>query len=283
MIRNNRLISKLQKSAAKSNVPVVAAALAASNQERALAPAIPASKDIEIANAITYFVEVWDHSGSMKNIRAQVLAASKEQVDTLQEEGGGEGHVVTATRRRFDTIVHEPDLLNAPIDSLTPMTEEQFNPTNGWTSLYDGVGDTIDLVKKFPKIDDPNTAVYFVIYSDGKENRSKKYSAATVAAKIRSLKDTGRWTFVYIGANQNLEQVSDVLGIEKGNILSFTATKLGMPLAGAANTKALKSYLGKRSVTANAAEMYSASVMLDVAPAGADGIADVSLLENKSK
>jgi len=270
MIKNNKLIAALNRSVAVSNTTEVAVAKAAAES----------TKDVAEVVARTYYVEVRDHSGSMKNKRQQVIEASNRQVQVLAEEGGGEGHIVTATVVNFGSKVHKPTLLNAPVTELQPLSADTFNPDREWTALYDAVGSTIDLVKKFPAIDDPNTSVYFVIISDGEENRSTKYSAATVAAKIKSLKETERWNFVYIGTNQDLDAVGDVFGIEKGNMLQFADTMGGMKSAGVANTRALKGYLGKRRESAVASAAYSNSVMLDVAPANEQGIADASLLED---
>jgi hypothetical protein len=65
------------------------------------------------------------------------------------------------------------------------------------------------------------------IISDGIENNSKQYTYGDVAEKISHLQSTGRWTFTYSGANQNLAIVTSKMNIPKGNTQSWARTGEG--------------------------------------------------------
>jgi ADP-heptose:LPS heptosyltransferase len=63
-------------------------------------------------------------------------------------------------------------------------------------------------------ISDPNNAYLVIVISDGEENASKHWSASRLKERIDELQATNRWTFVYMGCNQ------DVLVVEKEYNLS---------------------------------------------------------------
>lgn len=235
-------------------------------------------KNNEIQKSKTiYYVEVRDHSGSMKKIRKEVIDGSNNQLRTLLAEKKGMN--ITATVVNFGSKVHPPILINAPIEKICLLSDETFNPLREWTALYDAIGSTIDLVKQFPAIDEENTFVYFVIISDGAENSSTAYTALQIANTINELKATSRWTFVYIGANHDLDMISKGLGIEKGNMLKFISSSNGAKKAYNANSKALINYLKDRKNNKN-----SSKKIFGFLPKTKDGIGITSskLIEGNS-
>ena len=57
------------------------------------------------------------------------------------------------------------------------------------------------------------------VLTDGLENDSKEYDGKTVKHMIEELKHKG-WTFTYIGADHNVEQIATSISI--ANTLTFT-------------------------------------------------------------
>ncbi len=176
-----------------------------------------------------YFVMVLDNSTSMHSIASEARDAFNRQVESLAKTTEGlDCRVGLVT---FDTKVNEPTVWNAPVESLHPLGPEDYRPA-GWTALLDGLGSTIDRLRKMPDINDPHVNVLIVTISDGEENHSVEYKAhGKVAGMVTELEKSGRWTFVYEGANIDLKAVSATLGIRAGNSLAFQANSVGMARA----------------------------------------------------
>ena len=85
------------------------------------------------------------------------------------------------------------------------------------------MGSTLtDLKAAADKCEDATGIV--TIITDGYENSSTHYSLQKVAKMISSLKELG-WTFNFIGANIDVDKVSQSLNID--NAMAFLATKTG--------------------------------------------------------
>jgi len=82
------------------------------------------------------------------------------------------------------------------------------------------------LLKMKNEIEDTDDTHYLIIIiSDGEENASKEYDYDRIGSLIRRLQDTKRWTFVYIGANQDLSKLSNKMKIPSGNVSSLKMDK----------------------------------------------------------
>ena len=188
---------------------------------------------------------ILDRSGSMGPIRAEALDMFNQQVKALKETTT-KGMDTKVTFVTFSTIADAPVIFNEEIGKLHPLTLEQYN-CDGWTAMYDAVGRTVDQLSSLEEAKDPNTSFLVVIVSDGAENYSREYNAAAIAARVKGLQDTKRWTFTYLGANQDLSVISQTLNIPLGNTMSFTASSAGTFSAGVTNTASTRSYMGSRA------------------------------------
>jgi Mg-chelatase subunit ChlD len=191
----------------------------------------------------TYITFVLDYSGSMQNIRAETIEHVNEQIEAIiADSKGQETHVSLVT---FNSQV-ECKFFNATLDKLKPLTLKTYNP-DGWTAMLDGVGYAVErMVSEIPELEDENSAALVVVVSDGLENSSKKWDRPRLGQLIRKLQDTKRWTFSYLGANQDLAIIED-MGIPKGNICAFVADAAGMRNATAMSVQSTSSYLAARN------------------------------------
>lgn len=167
---------------------------------------------------------ILDGSSSMQSIRGEAIGAFNEQVETLHANSKEVETKVSLVE--FGTTVKEPTIWNRRTSKLQPITNDQYNP-NGMTALYDAMGSTIEKLTSLPEANDSDTAMLVVIISDGAENNSKTYNAPFLKQRIKELEATGRYTFSYIGANQDMLDVSNNLGISLGNTLAFDASPDG--------------------------------------------------------
>jgi hypothetical protein len=224
----------------------------------------------------TYVAIVLDRSGSMERVKEETVKGYNEQVKVLLEEASipdrGETFASLVT---FNGQVTE-DFFNAPIEILREMHPSQYTPS-GWTAMYDAVGYTIEKLCKETDTEDDFNSYLIVVISDGEENRSRFWRGAVtnqgiippsmmenafptqrrgavqpidsrkdLAAKVKELQDTNRWTFTYIGANQDLTKITSNLNFRAGNTMEYTATKGGTAAAFTANSRQLKKFLDVR-------------------------------------
>jgi hypothetical protein len=114
--------------------------------------------------------------------------------------------------------------------------------------MYDAVGETISVLKQVEVPPRTNAAYLVVVISDGMENYSKEYNSTTIRSAVSSCQETGKWTFVYIGANQDLSKISKDLNIPTANMLAFNATPEGLKRATYTHGTALSDYLDNRTL-----------------------------------
>jgi hypothetical protein len=105
------------------------------------------------------------------------------------------------------------------------MSRKYYVP-DGSTAMLDAVGQTIDrLEREGSRIHEASVLV--CIISDGQENSSTDYTYESVAELIQRLTATERWTFTYLGSNQDLSIVSEHLSIPLTNTSSYASTREG--------------------------------------------------------
>ena len=168
----------------------------------------------------TYAGIILDESGSMCSAYHEIISGLKEQIESLQD-GTNENMDTSIIFVTFNSNVHIHPLQNAQDFNFGLI--ESYAP-RGMTAMLDAVGSTIEYLKRQPDIDDPNTSVLLVIASDGEENASKDYKWETIAEMIQGVKDTGRWTVTYMGANQDLSMITEKLKVDAGNVTMFDAS-----------------------------------------------------------
>jgi hypothetical protein len=101
-------------------------------------------------------------------------------------------------------------------------------------------------LRRETEITDPNNSYLVIMVSDGKERCSKRFNAGSVGALIKECTDTKQWTFSYLGANQNLGNVSKVLNISRGNMANYSADLKGSAVAWSNTNKQLDGFLKAR-------------------------------------
>lgn len=199
-------------------------------------------------NKKTYVTIVLDKSGSMNTVRYETIRAFNEQVDVILRNSEELDTVVSlfTFNDQVDTIYWAQ-----PIEELKLLTTEDYVP-NGMTAMNDAIGAAISRMElELPDINDPETAVLFVVVTDGEENSSHKFKASDVANLVNRLTETKRWTFSVVGANIDLDKLSDKLNISKGNILKYSANSAGVARSSNAMGTAYANYLQTRGMTTN--------------------------------
>jgi Mg-chelatase subunit ChlD len=200
----------------------------------------------------TQIAIVLDSSGSMQSCQKETVDAFNEQVKTIRQ-GSKKGMDTRVSLFTFATKADEPKFFNEPVASLDELKQEDYKP-DGYTAMYDAVGKAVTMLSGLKE--DKDTAYLMVIISDGQENNSKEFTGKMIAEKIKELEGTKHWTFTYLGANQNLADVSKHLNININNTMAFASTGAGVRAAQGAVLCATASYMCDRAVGATQAKNF---------------------------
>lgn len=198
----------------------------------------------------TYVAIVLDKSGSMQNIIDPTIQGFNSQVDSIIKEAPGEVLLSLVT---FNEHV-DPIFFNKSPSHFTRLSRSNYKP-KGWTALYDAVGYTIRRLENEVEHSE-NSAFLVIIVSDGEENRSRDYTSYTLGSLIQRKRTTNKWTFVYVGSNQDLSQVAAKLYIPIGNTFTWTNDLQGTNKAFSTTTSAVANYMSLRSAGETSSETF---------------------------
>lgn len=184
-------------------------------------------------NQAVFISIVADASGSMEHLHETVI---KGLNDFVAEQA-------TADNEAKVTIVQFPSLKGddgiqtilpkSDVKTARKITAEDY-VINGMTPLYDAIGAVIEkadrrIAKRAAKGKDAESQVV-VIFTDGGENASRKFTKEAVFELIAERKAQG-WVFVFLGANQDAFEEGGRVGFAAGNTMNFDATEEGMIVA----------------------------------------------------
>jgi uncharacterized protein (DUF1810 family) len=147
----------------------------------------------------------------MASIRQTIVSGFNELVQSIKgaaQQYPEQKHFISFISFNSNGIKTHHDC--AAVEELKEIDASRYNPDN-MTPLYDAVGFGITrLQTKIGSIENRNVLV--TIMTDGMENDSREYSFVQIKALIEQLKQE-RWTFTYIGADHNVEEVAQSLSI----------------------------------------------------------------------
>jgi uncharacterized protein YegL len=173
---------------------------------------------------LTQMVFVLDMSGSMSPLTMETIGGYNAMIaDQKKEEG--DALVTTVLFDHRYNMIHD----GVNIKEVKDMTTAEYMPT-GMTAMLDAVGMTINHVGQklaaLPEEERPEK-VLFTVVTDGKDNSSKEFNWKTVRNMIKHQHDKYSWVFTFLGANIDVDRVSDNLGIDKMLSKRYTASKIG--------------------------------------------------------
>ena len=164
---------------------------------------------------------ILDESGSMQSIYRQALSGCNEtiqsvrSVDQRHENQNHRFSIVAFNSTETRTILDD-----VPIAEVRDLAEDDYYPA-ACTPLYDAMGRAITALERKVKEGD---RVLVTVVTDGEENDSQEYSLDIIRTMTERLRGKG-WTFIYMGANQDADEVAAQLNIH--NKLTFEATVMG--------------------------------------------------------
>lgn len=165
-----------------------------------------------------------DRSGSMASIKADTLGG----FNTFLAKQQAEPDPAVLNLIQFDTMGYDRIIDAQPIKEAPPLTEAMFQPRGG-TPLLDAMGRTIsEAGERFKAMATKPKAVVMVIITDGEENSSHAYTHAQVMEMVKHQTEVYKWTFVYLGANQDAIQAGGSMGFAAASSATYTMANTRM-------------------------------------------------------
>ena len=166
----------------------------------------------------THYLLLVDASGSMSDIRHETLESINAQVRSIRSlarEVPGQDILVSLTffnsnSRAVYSGLHPEQ---APL-----LDSGQYRPS-GSTALLDALGQCMEETsRRITPFDD----VVAVVVTDGEENASQYFTTTQVARRIGMLKQTGRWTFSFLGADFDSWSVARHLNVDREEVRNYS-------------------------------------------------------------
>lgn len=169
-------------------------------------------------NGITELVFIIDRSGSMSGLEADTIGGFNSTIES-QKDKGGKVYVNTVLFDHESRVLHD----RVDIEKIEPMTRCDYQ-VRGSTALLDAVGDAMHHIKnvhKYARPEDVPEHTIFVITTDGMENASCRYSSKTIKDMITNAQNDYGWEFIFLGANIDVAQTADDLGIRRDRATNY--------------------------------------------------------------
>jgi len=198
---------------------------------------------------------VLDRSGSMESCRDAAIAG----FNLFLEEQQRSEALIRLTLVLFDDQYLVP--VNAlPVAEILPLNEESYVP-RGSTALLDAIGRTVDelgaRLAAMSEKDRPGQ-VAVAILTDGLENSSQSYTWNHISRVIRHQTEEYRWTFLFLGANQDAIATAAQLHIAASNASNYVADAPGLRAASRSMGRKVRALRRMRSRAPTVADRHDA-------------------------
>ena len=188
---------------------------------------------------------ILDRSGSMAGREKDVIGG----VNTFIDEQKKLPDPASIAFVRFDDSATERFRPMAALAECKPLSADEYQPRGG-TPLLDAVGRTIAQLDEDWKSEQPERCI-LVIVTDGQENASHEYTKGRIKEMIGARQDSGKWAFIYLGANVDAFAEAGSMGINFQNSAGYQNTSAG--------TKAMYAAVAQSAVQMRATGMMQAT------------------------
>ena len=170
-----------------------------------------------------HYVLILDQSGSMSNLKKEVILSFNEQVDMIlklkKEEPKSK---IKLTLCAFNDVV-EFKFIDQNVDQVKKLTEVDYQP-DSFTALYDAIGASF---VKITELSEPGDQVFFAIFTDGLENASKHYRAEDIKFKLDIAEKNG-WEVKFFCRYEDKLFYQSRLNLSEKYVVGITFDKVGL-------------------------------------------------------
>lgn len=222
---------------------------------------------IETERPIVHAIFIKDHSGSMGQFtpdggqRRSDLAKSNFNEQLVKIKRESKEVYTTVTLVEFDDRVYvggKPivEVMEGPASTKVSYEVNEVDELTDWwiggsTSLRDAIGSAIGIGSTLLSDNDQDDqSVLVMILTDGEENSSREWSDEQIKSKIKSLEDSGRWTFTFMGGQLQASDMIASMGFSRGNTRSMSQTTASYSSSSKMSTGGLDKYYNMRKTGA---------------------------------
>jgi len=180
---------------------------------------------------------ILDRSGSMESSREAAIAGFNFFLKEQQTSRG----LTKLTLVLFDDEYLVP-IHALPVAEILPLNNETYIP-RGTTALLDAIGRTADeLGARLAAMREKYRPgqVIVAILTDGLENSSQTYTWKQIARVIKHQTEQYRWTFLFLGANQDAIATAAQMNIAAADASPFVADSAGLRAAAKSLSRKLR-------------------------------------------
>lgn len=200
----------------------------------------PAKSTKQLTNRVCV---VLDRSGSMSSISHSVVAAFNSLLIELRNNA-----LATGQKTELSLLTFANDVR---VERLNEAVEKTSNLSGYWpsggTSLLDATGQAIERLRDMKGADDENTSMLVIVITDGYENTSQRFNAASLSVLMQQVIATDRWTIAFQVPHGSANNLARQFGIPRGNITEWEATERGTRAASVMTNSSVGAYYNSRS------------------------------------
>jgi hypothetical protein len=170
-----------------------------------------------------HYVLILDQSGSMVQLKREVISSFNEQVEMILKLVKNEpDSAIKLTLCIFNDSI-DFKFIAQNIDHVTKLTQKDYQP-DSCTALYDAIGTCF---VKISELVEPDDQVFFAIFTDGLENASKFYSAEDISYKIKTAEKNG-WNVKFFCRYEERLFYKSRLNISEKYVFGMSLDKEGL-------------------------------------------------------
>lgn len=212
-----------------------------------------------------FIVMAIDASDSMSNIRQKTEDAFRNMLRTLREQAA------RYNQKTYVKVTSFGDCVNTIVDwvDVSEINDKPFSyRVNGMTSLFDAVGDGVEQIRslrhKTPAIFLTDSANLLLVYTDGGENASRRFSAQSIKNLIADCEKSGDWTLTFQLPPGGVKYFSDRFGLPLENLCEWEATAQGVREATERTSTSITRYFDDRAKGVKATRSFYSPVVTDM-------------------
>ncbi|MFB9313325.1 vWA domain-containing protein [Nocardioides plantarum] len=168
---------------------------------------------------LTHLYFLLDRSGSMQSIKSDIEGGFAAFVDEQRSAPGSCRVTLAQFDDRYEVVYADRDVTDVPALDLQPRSR---------TALHDAMGRMITdagaSLAALPEDRRPGTVIV-AIMTDGLENASQEWNAASIKALVEQQTQQWGWTFMYLGADQDAVEVGTSLGVPAAQSMTYSRGK----------------------------------------------------------
>jgi hypothetical protein len=170
-----------------------------------------------------HYILILDQSGSMSNLKKEVILSFNEQVDMIlklkREEPKSN---IKLTLCAFNNVI-DFKFIAQDVDQIKKLTDADYQP-DSTTALYDAIGASFVKIAELIKSGDQ---VFFAIFTDGLENASKHYRAEDIQFKLDQAEKNG-WDVRFFCRYEDKLFYQSRLNLSEKFVVGISLDKVGL-------------------------------------------------------